>query len=224
MRLSRDTFSHQPITISRQACPARALSCLKGRFMPGRQAQILTDTIIRRALERLGRRPQASRDQVIFLLSLRAGLRACEIAGLEWSMVLDGNGRVGRTLVVLDRIAKKGGGRTIPLHSDLRAALQALRRQRPNPNGPVIVSDRGGGFRANSLVNWFGELYREINAQGCSSHSGRRTFITKAARNAHKVGASLRDIQILAGHRSIEVTQGYIEGDSDAQRRLIAIG
>ncbi len=85
------------------------------------------------------------------------------------------------------------------------------------------MSDRGGGFRANSLVNWFGELYREINAQGCSSHSGRRTFITKAARNAHKVGASLRDIQILAGHRSIEVTQGYIEGDSDAQRRLVAI-
>lgn len=191
--------------------------------MPGRQAKILTDTIIRRAVQRLSYRPQASRDHVIFLLSLRAGLRACEIAGLEWPMVLDGNGRVGRTLVVLDRIAKKGGGRTIPIHPDLRIALQKLKRERPSLNGPVIVSDRGGGFRANSLVNWFSELYREINAQGCSSHSGRRTFITKAARNAHKVGASLRDIQILAGHRSIEVTQGYIEGDSNAQRRLVAI-
>lgn len=191
--------------------------------MPGRQAQILTNTIIRRSLETLSCRPQASRDQVIFLLSLRAGLRACEIAGLEWPMVLDGNGRVGRTLVVLDRIAKKQGGRTVPLHPELRIALQTLQKQRANPNGPLIVSERGGGFRANSLVNWFGELYREIGAQGCSSHSGRRTFITKAARNAHKVGASLRDIQILAGHRSIEVTQGYIEGDSDAQRRLVAI-
>lgn len=191
--------------------------------MPGRQAQILTDPIIRRALERLSRRPQAPRDQVIFLLSLRAGLRACEIAGLEWPMVLDGDGRVGRTLVVHDRIAKKGGGRTIPLHPDLRIALQTLKRRRSCLNGPVIVSDRGGGLRANSIVNWFGELYREINAQGCSSHSGRRTFITKAARNAHRVGASLRDIQILAGHRSIEVTQGYIEGDSNAQRRLVAL-
>ncbi|MEG2313615.1 site-specific integrase [Brevundimonas sp.] len=191
--------------------------------MPGRQAPILTDTIIRRALAKLSHRPKAARDQVIFLLSLRAGLRACEIAGLEWSMVLNSNKQVGRTLVVHDRIAKKGGGRTIPLHPDLRVALQILRNQRSTPESPIIVSDRGGKLRANSLVNWFRELYREIDATGCSSHSGRRTFITKAARNAHKAGASLRDIQILAGHKSIEVTQGYIEGDTDAQRRLVAL-
>lgn len=73
----------------------------------------------------------------------------------------------------------------------------------------------------NSLVNWFKILFRDIGASGCSSHSGRRTFITLAARNAHRAGASLRDIQLLAGHRSIEVTQGYIDGDSDAQRRLV---
>jgi len=77
-------------------------------------------------------------------------------------------------------------------------------------------------MKANSIVNWFVSLYAEIGADGCSSHSGRRTFITHAARNAHRAGASLRDVQMLAGHNSIEVTQGYIDGDSDAQRRLVA--
>ncbi len=76
-------------------------------------------------------------------------------------------------------------------------------------------------MRANSIVNWFQTLYRRARVRGCSSHSGRRTFITQAARQAHKAGASLRDVQLLAGHQSIETTQGYIDGDTDAQRRLV---
>ena len=39
----------------------------------------------------------------------------------------------------------------------------------------------------------------------------------------HKAGGSLRDVQLLAGHKSIAVTQGYIDGDSDAQRRLVSL-
>ena len=59
--------------------------------------------------------------------------------------------------------------------------------------------------------------------EGCSSHSGRRTFITRAARLVHKAGGSLRDVQLLAGHRSIQTTQRYIDGDSDAQRKLVSL-
>lgn len=189
--------------------------------MPGRQAKLLSESTIRKALAALNRRPTATRDRVIFLLSVRAGLRACEIAGLDWSMVTDANGRVSRLLIVPDRIAKKNGGRRIPLHAELRAALTALGRAGAR-SGPLIASSRSERLRPNSVVNWFVALYAEIGAVGCSSHSGRRTFITHAARRAHRAGASLRDVQMLAGHRSIEVTQGYIDGDSDAQRRLVA--
>lgn len=189
--------------------------------MPGRQAKLLSDTTVRRALRTIQKRPSRLRDRVMFLLSVRAGLRACEIAGLDWSMVTDANGRVGRLVVVPDRIAKKDGGRRIPMHEELRAALLQLGQSRSRA-GPLIPSARYGRLRPNSVVNWFVTLYAEVGADGCSSHSGRRTFITLAARRAHRVGASLRDVQLLAGHRSIEVTQGYIDGDSDAQRRLIA--
>jgi integrase len=78
-------------------------------------------------------------------------------------------------------------------------------------------------MKARSIVIWFGRAYRAVNLDGCSSHSGRRTFITRAARLVHKAGGSLRDVQLLAGHRSIQTTQGYIDGDSDAQRALICL-
>jgi len=195
----------------------------KGELMAGRQAKILSNTVIARALRQASKSGTPARDRAIFLLSVRAGLRACEIAGLSWSMVTNENGRVSRLIELEDRIAKKGSGRRIPMHPELRCALQALKPTSPDRRAPVIASTRGGPMTANSIVNWFIALYAAIGAHGCSSHSGRRTFITRAARQAHRAGASLRDVQLLAGHKSIEVTQAYIEGDCDAQRLLVSL-
>ena len=78
-------------------------------------------------------------------------------------------------------------------------------------------------MRANSIVNWFVTMFDELKLEGCSSHSGRRTFITAAARNVHRTGGSLRDVQLLAGHQSIETTQRYIDGDTQSQRRLVSL-
>jgi len=188
--------------------------------MAGKQAKTLTPEALRRALTLARRSPSPERDVVILMLSIRAGLRASEIARLDWSMVLDARGRVGLSLELQDKAAKMRSGRRVPLHPELRAALTALRAL-SDFEGPVIRSARGGALRPNSVVNWFVAFYRQAGADGCSSHSGRRTFITAAARQAHKAGASLRDVQMLAGHRSIETTQRYIDGDTDAQRRLV---
>ena len=156
----------------------------------------------------------------MILLSVKAGLRACEIAGLEWSMVLDAQGRVSDTLCVRDAIAKKRAGWRIPLHTDLRRALEQLARKTV-PVGPIIKSCRGSHLDPKSVVNWFLALYRELGFEGCSLHSGRRSFLTIAARNIHRSGGSLRDVQLLAGHRSIETTERYIDGDTSVQRRLV---
>jgi integrase/recombinase XerD len=137
-------------------------------------------------------------------------------------MVLDARHKIGRALTIEDRIAKKRSGRRIPLHPELRTALLAL-LARTGKTGPVIRSARGGAMQPNSIVNWFVALFRQLGLEGCSSHSGRRSFITAAARALPRAGGSLRDVQLLAGHRSIETTQAYIDGDTHAQRRLVAL-
>jgi len=192
--------------------------------MAGKQAKILSDTDVQDLLVYATTRRYPHRNVVIVLLSIKAGLRAGEIAKLTWSMVLDADGRIGNRIELHDRAAKKGSGRTIPLRRDLRRALQQLRRH-SGAEGTVIRSERGGsrGMRPGSVVNWFRRLYQEIGLRGCSSHSGRRTFITNAARLVFKAGGSLRDVQQLAGHRSIEQTQAYIDASARAKRRLIEL-
>jgi integrase/recombinase XerD len=159
---------------------------------------------------------------VIVLLSAKAGLRAREIANLTWDMVIGPTGQISGIIELRDRAAKKSSGRCIPMHPDLRSALADLRRVAAHSEY-VATSERRGAMTPSSIVVWFNRAFRGVGLKGCSSHSGRRTFVTRAARLVHKVGGSLRDVQLLAGHRSIQMTQRYIDGDSDAQRKLVSL-
>jgi integrase len=189
--------------------------------MPGKQAKILSDQHIEDLLFFAGNTRQLVRNRAIVLLSMKAGLRAAEIANLTWDMVVGPAGQIGTAIELHDDAAKMGSGRTVPMHAQLRDAL-VLRLEEPT-SGPVIRSERGGHMTPLSIVVWFARAYDALGLDGCSSHSGRRTFITRAARSVHKAGGSLRDVQLLAGHRSIQTTQRYIDGDSDAQRRLVSL-
>ena len=185
-------------------------------------ARVLVPGNVRLLLSHVRNQTYPNRNSVMVLLSFKAGLRACEISGLEWPMVLTSAGRIGHQLTVARGIAKGGRGRLIPLHSELRDGLKTLHRSEGRPrSGAIIRSERGERLSAGSIVNWFGQIYRELNLGGCSSHSGRRTFITTSARILARTGGSLRDIQELAGHRALSTTERYIEGDRAAQRRLI---
>lgn len=190
----------------------------------GTSAKVLAPADVRRLAARASKRRHGTREKLIVLLSFRAGLRACEIAGLDWTMVVTARGEVAATLAVDDCIAKNGRGRRLPIHPELATALKLHHKRLGKPrSGPVIPSRYGRHLKPRSIVNWFRTIYDELGLQGCSSHSGRRTFITRAARSVHKVGGSLKDVQELAGHSSLTTTEAYIAGDRDAQRRLVRL-
>jgi integrase len=161
------------------------------------------------------------RDRVMVLLSVRAGLRAKEIGMVTWRMVTDAEGNVGNAL----HLAAKGkkGGRTVPLNKQLRSALVALKRIRNGVEATdrIIHSERDIGMSPGAVQVWFHRLYQALGFAGASSHSGRRTFVTRCAKNIIAAGGSLRDVQELAGHSSLAITQRYIQGDTDAKRKVV---
>src|SRR6266436_7775975 len=91
--------------------------------MQGKQAKIVSPTQERAIVGYLDTTRYPTRDRVLFLLSMKAGLRAKEIASLTWAMVTDAEGQIAEAIQLQNR-ASKGttGGRTIPMHPDVHMA------------------------------------------------------------------------------------------------------
>ena len=193
----------------------------------GKQAKTLTKPQVDAVLAYLTSTRHPIRNRVIFLLSLKAGLRAKEIASLTWAMVTDAEGALTDAISLTDIASKGRGGRVIPINKELWLALGALKAEAEEltrPSSFVITSERAGRTSSYAIVNKFAAWYRALGFNGASSHSGRRTAITNWARKISTVGGSLRDVQMLAGHSALSTTQRYIEGAEEARRRVVELG
>lgn len=194
----------------------------------GKQAKVLSSQQVQMVLSFLATTRDPQRNRLIFLLSIRAGLRAKEIAALKWSMVLDADGAIADSIHLEDVASKGSSGRVIPINKQLKGELQRalenclLKHSVVETRSfNVIRTQRSISTSPQMIVNLFAGWYRAVGLLGCSSHSGRRTFITNAARKISTVGGSIRDVQILAGHSSLQTTQRYIESNSEAKRRVV---
>jgi integrase/recombinase XerD len=176
-----------------------------------KRAKILSQRQLTLLVKKLEPTENFVRDKVMLLFSYKAGLRAAEIAGLEWEDLVDAEQRIHRKyFIVRSTTTKTGCDRKIPMNDDLRVALLALREHRPNDLKPMYATF-GGYMTANNLTVYMWRLYRRAGFSGVSSHSGRRTFITTLARKANNFGCSLKDVQRIAGHARMTTTELYIE-------------
>lgn len=191
----------------------------------GKQAKVLTRAQVDRVFRHIDSTRYRIRNRAILLLSVKAGLRAKEIASLTWDMVSDPDGNVGTAIHLTNAASKGRSGRVVPMNGELRSALVELSALRPAKNEMrhIIVTERGAPTSPQVIVNLFFTWYRDVGFRGCSSHSGRRTFITNAARKISSVGGSLRDVQALAGHANLGTTQAYIDVDGEAQRKVVEL-
>jgi integrase/recombinase XerD len=190
----------------------------------GKQAKTLGKGQVDAVLGYLAKTRWPTRNRLIFLLSVKAGLRAKEIASLSWRMVTDAGGQIGQAIRLENKASKGESGRVIPMNEELRTAFVEYSKTVLIPDSPFLIeSERSKGMSPQALVNLFWRWYRHVGFDGCSSHSGRRTFITNAARKISTVGGSLRDVQMLAGHTNLRTTQAYIEANAEAQVRIVEL-
>jgi integrase len=83
--------------------------------MPGRQAKILSNQQVQELLCFADTTRNPNRNRLMILLSIKAGLRAGEIAKLTWEMLIDPEGNLTTTIELRDFAAKKRSGRRIPI-------------------------------------------------------------------------------------------------------------
>ena len=187
------------------------------------QAKTLTPAEIEKVLHFIDSKPSAQRNRVMFLLTVWAGFRVSEVAGLKISDVRNADGTVrAEVFLSADRV-KHGHAGVVYLNERLQQATasdidsrkwhtedQALFCTKANPRK---------GFSANTMTQHFHYLYKRAGIAGGSSHSGRRTFITTLANK----GVSVRLLASLVRHANIATTQRYIDVNDDMKRRAVEL-
>jgi integrase/recombinase XerD len=194
----------------------------------GKQSKILSKKQIDTMLRYLWSTRQPLRNGVIFLLSVKSGMRSKEISDVKWSMMISPAGDLGNSIHLTNDVSTGTlGGRVIPIHKELKKLLVQLYEQEQTRKGfdaqtsYVVRTERSLSTSSQSIVNMFQRWYRDLGFVGYSSHSGRRTFITDLSKKVSLVGGSLRDVQILVGHKNLQTTQRYVEVDTDCQRKMV---
>ena len=188
-----------------------------------RQAAYLSEKQVKNAIARTDEYKHALRNRAVVELSVYAGLRAIEIASLRWEHLLDEDGRVGEVIALTNDASKGKSGGLVPLNAKLKETLTQLYKHTltKSAKSSVIANSKGEGLKRQSVVNLLWSHYRKCDIAGASSHSGRRTFVSNAARKISLVGGSMRDVQALARHKNLQTTQRYVEQNSEAQRLVV---
>lgn len=160
-----------------------------------------------------------ARNLAIIYCSFGLGLRAKEIASLTIGDVTSSNYQLLDELSLTRSMTKGEKQRHAYLtHKKIRDVLQVhLNDIKTMPRDKALFqTQRKSRFTANTLQKWFRSLYDKAGIHGASSHSGRRTFITRLIEQ----GADIKAVSRLAGHANIVTTAIYVEDNPERLKRL----
>ena len=184
------------------------------------QAKVLNEKEIRKVLLHIASRKHATRNRAMFVLMNMTGLRVGECAALRLCDVLSRDGSIVEEIRLAAEQTKGSKGRTVVLSQKAQEEIRNYLQTRFKLRDLLAVTmtdttralfttqkEPNRGFSASTLAQHFHYIYKGAGVAGGSSHSSRRSFITKLANK----GVSVRVLMDLAGHSSLAVTQKYID-------------
>ena len=163
----------------------------------------------------------SQRNLALFALSYYAGMRVGEIASLKVSDVLMSNGSVKDVIYLNSEMTKGNKGREVFLNKTAKRYVGELIKSGSMKFDYPLIQTMGvrKHFTANSLSIVFKNLYAAAGFEGCSSHTGRRSFCSNLANS----GVGIRVIQKLSGHRSLQSVQPYLDANEDMVKSAVEL-
>jgi len=187
-----------------------------------KQAKVINELEMKRLMAVIDAGKHPKRNRVAVMLSYLAGMRVGEIASLKISDVFDSEGSVREQILLKAAYTKGNHARTVFVGKKLLKELSLYKcalGNRPITDEPFLLTQKNTPFSPNTLCQLFGQLYSKAGVDGATSHSGRRSFITKLAHN----GISAKVIMTLAGHKHLGTTQRYIDVNDEMMRKAVEI-
>jgi integrase len=151
-------------------------------------------------------------------VALRTGLRLGELLALRWIDVdLDGGRLIVRRAVSRGVVGtpKNGRSREVPLSKQAAAAL----REHPR-SGDLVFCDAGGSMLTKGATKWpLRRACRQAGLRNIGWHVARHSFASHLVMR----GASIKSVQELMGHSTIEMTMRYAHLSRDARRDTVQL-
>lgn len=177
-------------------------------------ARVLDDKEFKQVLKFIEIGSHAKRNTAIIVLSFYLGLRSKELAALRIGDVFN-DGSIKKVLRLLAGYTKGSKHRDVSLENKavVKALADYINERRAddgmtfNLAAPLFRSQKGLSFSAATMVQLIGTIYKDAGFQDASSHSGRRSLITKLAYS----GIDLNSIRQIAGHSNLSTTQRYVQ-------------
>ena len=196
------------------------------------QARILTDREFRKTLLYIAAHKHSARNKCMLYCTHLGGLRVGEVSNLTIKDLLLENGEIKDEVWLSASKTKGKHGRTFLLPKKLQEEIHDYLCVRFNlkdlkvlhftdTSKALFYSQKNStrGFSANTLAQWFGNLYRKVGIEGASSHSGRRYFATFMSENT----VSPKVIQNLLGHKNLQTTMLYCSVSPKSMRKAIEL-
>ena len=196
------------------------------------QARVLTERELNKVLRYCATQPHSARNRCMLLCTHLSGMRVGEVAALTVADVINADGTIKEEIALSAQQTKGDKARTVVVPKKLRDELYDYLTARFGIKDLLAVTftdteralfptqkNPKRGFTANTACQLLHAIYKNSQMTGATSHSGRRTFITKLADK----GVGVRVLMALAGHKSIATTQRYIELNPTVMRAAVEL-